>query len=124
MIEIDTKRKIIKLTRGNTARIVFSAKDEEGTFYVPVAGDKLNFSVAKKPGGTPIFSVENTMVDDEETFWTIVIDEEDTADMRIGDYAYDVDLITTDGTDTIIGETDCIHPTFRLWPDVPPEDEA
>ena len=118
MLKIDTETMTIAMTKGDAEYIVFSAEDEEGQTYVPVAGDKLKFGVAKKVDTEPLFQVENTMDDDDEEFWTIEIKPEHTNDLKIGDYVFDVELLTSTGPDTIIGDTDEIHPAFILWGDV------
>ena len=58
MLAINTETMLIELTRGDTASIVFSAKDKSGTTYSPSTGDKLKFAVAKKVGAEPIFEIE------------------------------------------------------------------
>ena len=122
MLAIDSTNMIIKMTRGDTATIVFSAVDEEGTTYTPSAGDILKFSVAKKVGATPIFEIPSVMEDDAEAFWKITIVPDNTNDMKFGDYAFDVQLTHDDGVvDTIIGKTDTISPTFRVWGEVATE---
>ena len=109
---------LIELTRGDNASIVFSAVNGEGATYEPSAGDKLQFAVAKKVGTEPLFSITNTMVTDDDAFWTIQILPEHTKELKFGDYVYDVQLSNSSGVDTIIGETDDIHPTFRVWGEV------
>ena len=121
MLEIDTTTFTIKMTRGDTESIVFSAVNGEGTTYEPSAGDKLKFAVAKKVGADPIFEIENTMEDDDDAFWTITIPSDKTNDMKFGDYAYDVQLSNSGGVDTIIGKTDTISPTLRIWGEVATE---
>lgn len=120
MLKIDTETMTISMTKGDAEYIVFSAEDDEGQEYVPVTGDILKFGVAKKVDTDPIFQIENTMDDDAEEFWTIEIKPEHTRDMKIIEdgYAFDVELMTSTGPDTIIGETDTVHPTFILWGDV------
>lgn len=121
MLEIDTNTMMIKMTRGDTESIVFSAVDGEGTTYTPSAGDKLKFAVAKKIGADPLFEIENTMVSDSDAFWTIVIPSDKTNGLKFGDYAYDVQLSNSGGVDTIIGKTDTISPTLRIWGEVATE---
>ena len=126
MIIVDTNSFDIAITRGDTATIVFSAKDEGGNTYVPVLGDSLKFSVAKKWGADPLFTIENVMAADANAFWSIVIDDTawETAreafggDMKFGDYVYDVQLTTSTKTETIIGKTDELSPRFRVWGEV------
>lgn len=118
MFNVDPNEMLIELTRGDTAQITFSAVDAEENPYVPSAGDKLGLTVAKKPGSDPIFSIVNTMDDDAEAFWNITILPEHTKDMKFGDYAFDVQLIHDSNVDTIIGITDDITPTFRVWGEV------
>jgi len=122
MLNINTETMMIELTRGDTASIVFSAVDSEGTTWTPTAGDKLTFSVAKKWGGTPMMVIENEYDGESlEDFWTIVIptdkwlDDNGADKFKFQDYVYDVQITTSTGTETIIGKTDEITPTFRVW---------
>lgn len=123
MFEIDTEKFLIEITRGDTASIVFGAKDKEGNDYEPTEGDELKLAVAKKVGADPIFSVVNTMDDDAEEFWTINIPSAVTKEMKFADYAYDVQIISGSSVTTIIGKTDTITPTFRVWGEVANESE-
>lgn len=118
MFEIDTEKFLIEITRGDTASIVFGAKDKEGNDYEPIEGDELKLAVAKKVGADPIFSVVNVMDDDETAFWTINIPSNATDGMKFADYAYDVQIISGSSVITIIGKTDTITPTFRVWGEV------
>ena len=121
MLAINTETMLIELTRGDTASIVFSAVDKTGTTYVPSAGDKLKFAVAKKVGAEPLFEIETEMDSDPDEFWTIVIPSSATNEMKFGDYVFDVQLSNSSGVDTIIGKTDDISPTFRVWGEVATE---
>ena len=121
MFNINTETYLIELTRGDSASIIFGAKDAQGNNYIPVAGDELKFAVAKKVGADPIFEVANTMGDDAESFWTINIPASVTSDMKFTDYAYDVQLKSGSSVTTIIGQTDSITPTFRVWGEVAKE---
>ena len=118
MFNINTETYLIELTRGDSASIIFGAKDAQGNNYIPVAGDELKFAVAKKVGADPIFEVANTMDDNAESFWTINIPASVTSDMKFTDYAYDVQLKSGSSVTTIIGQTDSITPTFRVWGEV------
>ena len=121
MFNINTETYLIELTRGDSASIIFGAKDAQGNDYIPVTGDELKFAVAKKVGADPIFEVANTMDGDAESFWTINIPASVTSDMKFTDYAYDVQLKSGSSVTTIIGQTDSITPTFRVWGEVAKE---
>ena len=131
MLSIDTNTMTIAVTRGDTANIVFSAVQSDGTTYVPVTGDKLKFSVAKKVGADPLGTVETvkTATNTIDAFWTIVIGgafwyEEDgeTDKFKFKDYVWDVQLTSSTGqVDTIIGATDDVQPTFRVLGEVATE---
>jgi hypothetical protein len=121
MLKIDSEKMIIAMTRGDTANIVFSAVDEEGTAYTPREGDELRFAVAKKVGATPLFEVVNVMGADETAFWTITIASQNTNSLKFADYAFDVQLKHDGEVDTIIGKTDSINPVFRVWGEVAEE---
>ena len=124
MFNINTETYLIELTRGDSASIIFGAKDAQGNNYIPVAGDELKFAVAKKVGADPIFEVANTMDDDADAFWTINIPASVTSDMKFADYAYDVQLKSGSSVTTIIGQTDSITPTFRVWGEVAKVEEV
>lgn len=121
MLKIDSEKMIIAMTRGDTANIVFSAVDEQGTTYVPVANDVLRFAVAKKVGADPLFELTNIMSNDATAFWTITIQPANTNSLKFGDYAFDVQLTHNGEVDTIIGATDEINPIFRVWGEVATE---
>ena len=123
MFNINTEKYLIELTRGDSASIIFGAKDAQGNNYIPVAGDELKFAVAKKVGADPIFEVANTMDGDADAFWTINIPASVTSDMKFADYAYDVQLKSGSSVTTIIGQTDSITPTFRVWGEVAKAEE-
>lgn len=168
MLKIDTETYLIGITRGDSAGIVFGAKDKEGKTYEPQVGNVLKFAVVKKWGGEPLMDIQNTLsslpttyaeaapteeeyelepthyytksgttytqctsadaYDSEETyyvldysaFWTISITTEDWLEngadkFKFQDYKWDLQLTTSTGADTIIGKTDDIEPTFRVW---------
>ena len=69
-------------------------------------------------------STKTYYVLDCDDYWTINITKSNAWDvaaeklgseMKFGDYVYDVEVLTTSGADTIIGKTDDINPTFRVW---------
>ena len=126
MLKIDTEKMMICLTRGDTANIVFSAVDEQGTTYPPQEHDILRFAVAKKVGAEYLFQKETVMSNSATDFWTITIDPADTNSLKFGDYVFDVQLTRYNNgnpeVDTIIGTTDEIQPIFRIWGEVATED--
>lgn len=121
MLKIDSEKMIIAMTRGDTANIVFSAVDDNGQTYNPVANDVLRFAVAKKVGADPLFELTNIMSDDATAFWTITIQPNNTNQLKFGDYAFDVQLTHNGEIDTIIGATDELNPIFRIWGEVATE---
>lgn len=122
MLKIDSEKMVIAMTRGDTANIVFSAVDDQGQAYTPVLNDVLRFAVAKKVGAEPLFELTNIMANDTTAFWTITIQPLNTNNLKFGDYAFDVQLTHGGEVDTIIGATDDIKPTFRVWGEVATED--
>lgn len=58
---------------------------------------------------------------DSTDFWTITIPSASTNELKFGDYVYDVQLTNSSGVDTIIGKTDTISPTLRIWGEVATE---
>jgi len=132
MLNIDTTQMLIELTRGDAASIVFSAVDSSGTAWNPSQSgeDKITFAVAKKFGGTPLMVIENvydsTDPDALTNFWTINITTDDWLEdgedvFKFQDYVWDCQISTSTGSDTIIGKTDDITPTFRVWGEVAEE---
>ena len=63
------------------------------------------------------------MESDETAFWTINIPASVTKEMKFADYAYDVQIISGSSVTTIIGKTDTITPTFRVWGEVASDSE-
>ena len=131
MLNIDTETMLIELTRGDAASIVFSAVDGSGTTWIPENdGDKITFAVAKKFGGTPLMVIENVYDSSDPDaltkFWTINITPEKWLEngediFKFSDYVWDCQVTTETGSDTIIGKTDDITPTFRVWGEVAEE---
>lgn len=140
MLNIDTTKMLIEITRGDTASIVFSAKDKEGNDWSPTeTTDVLKFAVVDKWGNEPLMEIVNTYDgEDEEKFWTINIGKDDWYEKKNGqvvfdannkpvelfkfsDYLWDAQISTEGGTITIIGKTDTITPKFRVWGDAATE---
>lgn len=70
---------------------------------------------------------ESYYVQDYSNFWTITIGDGDfwvannTEKFKFADYVWDLQLTTSTGVDTIIGQTDDISPTFRVLGEVATE---
>lgn len=130
MFKVDPENKIIYITRGDTASIIFSAKDSEGNEFHPTANDRLIFSAAKKVGLDPLIVITNQMNEDEEEFWTVQLKPEHTESLPFAKYAYDVQLEMRNSStgeleavNTIIGKTDEISPYLVIWGEVSQESE-
>lgn len=130
MFKVDSENMIIYITRGDSASIIFSAKDKNGEVFHPTAGDRLTFAVAKKFGDEPLIEIINEMGSSEEDFWAVNLLSEHTNDLKFGKYNFDVqvemvDAITGEVTavNTIIGKTDDITPYFIIWGEISPEEE-
>lgn len=118
MIKINAEKMQISLTRGDSATIEFSAKDEDGEIYEAQTGDELVFAVSKKYGGEHLFEVVNKYDLNPDDFWNIEITPEMTKNMKFSDYYWDIQLTTPDGVSTIIGQTDTLEPIFTVWGEV------
>ena len=87
MVIIDTSNNIL-ITRGDTATIDISIKDESDQEYVLQPGDTLLFSVKKLPiASTPV--LEKTL-----TAKQLILSTADTDSLSFGVYKYDITLIT------------------------------
>lgn len=130
MFKVDPENMTIYLTRGDTASIIFSAKDYDGNDFHPTVNDRLIFSAAKKVGEEPLIEIINKMEDNEEDFWTVQLNPEHTENLSFGKYAYDVQIEMRNSSsgdletvNTIIGRTDEISPYLVLWGEVSQESE-
>lgn len=77
MLNIDTTTMLIELTRGDSASIVFSAKQKDGKTYIPTVGNSLVFAVAKKVGATPLFTVDTALEEVPTDYVEVTITEEE-----------------------------------------------
>ena len=125
MLKIDKETKFIYMTRGDAESVVFSAKDDEGEAFHPTVNDRLVFSAAKNWGDDPLLQISNTMVDDEEDWWTIEFEPEDTKPLEFKKYVYDVQIEMRNSETgelekpvTIIGKTDKLNPMLVIWGEV------
>lgn len=101
MLIVDKNTHEITLTRGDTGIFNIDLKDGEGEDYTPQEGDKLEFAMAKN-------------YDSEVIIYKIIpmdtlilrLDHEDTKDLEIGKYVYEVQFTSSQGdVSTIILST-------------------
>jgi hypothetical protein len=93
----------IYMTRGDTATINLSIKDDNKIEYELMEGDVVVFSV-KKEMEDKGYVIQKTFVDK-----TIVIEHEDTKNLDFGKYVYDIQLTFIDGkVSTIITPSDLV----------------
>ena len=89
----------IRLTRGDTFRAQVSIFTVEGEPYVPEPGDLITFSVKKR------YTSKNVVISKTVPNGTLILELEptDTANLDVGVYVYDVDIIFPSGRkDTFI----------------------
>lgn len=105
MVIIESSNNIL-ITRGDTATIDISIKDELGQEYILQAGDTLLFSVKKLP------IASNPVLEKTLTAKQLILSSADTDSLSFGVYKYDITLITALGEictfinccDFIVGE--------------------
>lgn len=95
MIVIDTDNNML-ITRGDTATIDISIKDDNDQEYALQPGDKIIFSV-KRLASQPDVVIEKTL-----TAKQLILDSEDTDSLTFGTYKYDMVLITATDVCTFI----------------------
>lgn len=100
-IKQGAKGPTITLTRGDSASFHIDIVDSTGDAYELQDGDVVYFTVKK--------STKTTDIVMQKTGQDIVIDPSDTADLKYGTYAYDVQLsYAGGGVDTFIGPADFV----------------
>ena len=90
MVVIDTSNNIL-ITRGDTATIDISIKDETGQEYNLQTGDVLLFSVKRLP------IASNPVIEKTFTNKQLILSSADTDSLSFGTYKYDITLITASG---------------------------
>ena len=85
--------KKIHLTRGDTAYISVSLKDNNGNDYIPAEGDKLYFRLKKN------ICKDSQILEKEISAETSVLEliPEDTEQLEFGTYCYEIELVTAKG---------------------------
>ena len=100
-IKQGAKGPTITITRGDTASFSISITDASGAAYEPQEGDVVTFTVKKST------KTEDILI--QKTGTSISLAHEDTADLKYGTYAYDVQLTYASGDiDTFIGPADFV----------------
>jgi hypothetical protein len=90
----------IKMTRGDTLRILLTLQDESGNEYIPVEGDRIRFAMKRNYNdATPLLVKEipnNTL--------ELVLNPEDTKNLtQPSSYVYDIEMTYSNGdVDTFI----------------------
>lgn len=95
MIVIDTSNNIL-ITRGDTAVIDISIKDENGEEYTLQEGDQIIFSV-KRIATQPDVIIEKVLTSKQ-----LILDSADTDALTFGTYKYDMVLISGSDVSTFI----------------------
>ena len=91
--------KTITMTRGDSLHAVVNMVNMDGTPFVPAEGDIVLFVANTTYGGT------STLIEVEVPHDTLTLnlEPEDTADLEIGNYVWEMKLIKADGdVDTFI----------------------
>ena len=106
MIKID-EEKTIHLTRGDTATIVVTAQNDDGSNYEFQKGDTLRLKVMSKKKVEEIVLTNDIIIDSNKESVEIELTSDET---RIGDYInkpitywYEVELNPDNNSTTIIG---------------------
>lgn len=90
----------ITMTRGDSLVVLLALENEDGTVYEPNEGDYIRFAMKKSfDDSVPPILVKEIPTDT----MTLVLDPEDTKQLRYGQYRYDIQITTADGlVDTFI----------------------
>ena len=89
----------IRMTKGNTAYLDITPLDEEGQPIVLQEGDKVVFKVKTPFGEIKLTRIldSSCYTDEHDTSVNLVLQPEDTLDLRSGNYLYDCILVFADG---------------------------
>lgn len=103
----------ITLTRGDTLDVVVEIMDGDKA-YVLQDGDSVRFALKRRVfSGSNYYELADpepliTKVIPNDTL-ELILEPEDTKDLKFGDYLYDIELTKADGTvDTFIADSDFI----------------
>lgn len=110
----------IYVTRGDFVLLNIKA-DQDGAPYTFKQGDKIRFTICEKKDVETVIYAQEVPVEEDTEVVTLYIPGEDTKFGEViskpVDYWYEVELITTLGTRTIIGYDDEGAKIFRLYPE-------
>lgn len=89
----------IRMTRGNTAYLDITPLNEGGQPIVLGEGDRVIFKVKSPFGETKFTRIldSSCYTDEHDTSVNLVLQPEDTLDLRAGNYLYDCILVFADG---------------------------
>mgnify|MGYP004619568375 CR=1 FL=1 len=120
MIKID-EEKTIHLTRGDSATIVVTAQNDDGSNYEFQKGDTLRLKVMSKKKVEEIVLTKDIIIDSNKESVEIELTSDET---RIGDYInkpitywYEVELNPDNNSTTIIGYDENGPKQFKLYPE-------
>ena len=120
MIKID-EEKTIHLTRGDTATIVITAQNDDGSNYEFQKGDTLRLKVMSKKKVEEIVLTKDIIIDSNKESVEIELTSDES---RIGDYInkpitywYEVELNPDNNSTTIIGYDENGPKQFKLYPE-------
>ena len=100
---LEVSGNMIQLTRGDTMILELSLVDEAGDKYIPEENDVIVFRVKRNSTSKEILIEKNIPTDD----MTLVLQEDDTKDLKFGTYYYEVEIITGENYHfTVIANTE------------------
>lgn len=82
----------IYLTRGDTLTITLSLTNDDGSTYIPDEADRIYFRL-KKFAATAEILVEKEIIN-----MILQLNENDTKNLTFGDYRYEIELVTANGS--------------------------
>lgn len=94
---------ILSMTRGDTAKFKFQRKDSEGN-VIETKADKCWFSVKTNDTQQNVViqkTIEDMDFSEEDFFYRLTIEPNDTNNLQYGDYVYDVEVIQDNYKKTI-----------------------
>lgn len=91
----------IRLTRGDSLKLVITPINFDGTDYEPDPQDRIRFAMKKNYGDKELLIEKNIPINN----FLLQLEPSDTKSLKFGDYVYDVELTHANGdVDTYISE--------------------